>query len=244
MPDCWTRLGGSQFVNSTMLGRYTDYLVEEVVPMVDACYATRPGARGVVGKSSGGFGAMHLCLDHPGVFRACGSISGDVDFELGYAAEFLPALRGLVDHGMDPGAFLDAFLTDPTLRGDDHAVLSMIAMAACYSPNPASPLGCDLPFELHTGERIDAVWQRWLAFDPLQRIEAPAAQEAWRSLELLHLECGLKDQFHLQWGLRKLHGRLDALGIPHDHVEHPGSHFDINDRYPPLISKVARALAR
>ena len=244
MPDCWTRLGGSQFVNSTALGRYTDYLVQEVVPAIDTAYRTLPGARGVVGKSSGGFGAMHLTLDHPGVFRAAGSISGDVDFELACSTEFPAACRGLVDHGMDPAAFLEAFLASPVLKGDDHAVLNTIAMSACYSPTPDSQLGFDLPFDLETCTRIPEVWQRWLAFDPLHRIEAPAAQEAWRSLELLHLECGLKDQFHLQWGLRKLHGRLDALGIPHDHVEHSGSHFDINDRYPPLISKVARALTR
>lgn len=242
LPDCWTRLGGSQFVNSPSLGRYTDHLVDEVVPFVRAHHDALPGGVGVCGKSSGGFGAMHLSLDHPDVFRAAGSISGDVDFELGYAAEFPAACRGLVDHGTDPAAFLAAFLEDPTLEGDDHAVLNTLAMAACYAPTEADP-GFELPFDLHTCARRPEVWARWLAFDPLQRIEADGAQEAWRSLTCLHLECGLKDQFHLQWGLRKLSARLDALGIPHDHVEHPGSHFDINDRYPPLIDKLARALA-
>jgi len=240
MPDCWTRLGGSQFVNSDTLGRYTDYLVEEVVPFVRTHHKAQPDGVGVCGKSSGGFGAMHLSLDHPEVFRAAGSISGDVDFELGYGAEFPAACRGLV--GSDPAAFLEGFFADPTLKGDDHAVLNTLAMAACYSPAPDADLGLELPFDLDTAARRPEVWARWLAFDPLQRIEVPAAQEAWRSLTLLHLECGLKDQFHLQWGLRKLSARLDALGIAHDHEEHPGSHFDINDRYPPLIDKLARAL--
>ena len=52
----------------------------------------------------------------------------------------------------------------------------------------------------------------------------------------------MKDQFHLQWGLRLLTSKLSALGVPHDHIEHPGSHFDINDRYPPLIHKLASSL--
>ena len=90
------------------------------------------------------------------------------------------------------------------------------------------------------GKRIEAVWQRWLAFDPLQMVEAAA--ENLKRMKLLHLECGMLDQFHLQWGLRRLADKLTDLGVPHDHIEHAGSHFDINDRYPPLIDKLARAL--
>ena len=36
-------------------------------------------------------------------------------------------------------------------------------MSACYSPNLDSALGFDLPVDLRTGARIDAVWRRWLA---------------------------------------------------------------------------------
>src|SRR6267142_2912088 len=54
MPDCFTRYGGSQYLNSTATGRYQDHLVQELVPYVDARYRTLPGRdhRGVVGKSS------------------------------------------------------------------------------------------------------------------------------------------------------------------------------------------------
>ena len=38
------------------------------------------------------------------------------------------------------------------------------------------------------------------------------------------------------------HDSLVEAGIEHDHEEHPGSHFDINDRYGPVIDKLARAL--
>lgn len=242
MPDCWTRLGGSQFVDSACLGMYETYLVDEVVPFVREHHAVRPGF-GVCGKSSGGFGAMRLSMRHPDLFRAAASISGDVCFELGYGAEFPAALRGLLDHDSDPAKFLDAFFEDPTLKGDDHAVLNTLAMAACYSPTgPADGLGFELPFGLETCARKPDVWQRWLAFDPLEMIEDAAHQANWKQLACLHLECGVKDQFHLQWGLRRLSARLTELDIPHDHVEHPGSHFDINDRYPPAIDKLARAL--
>lgn len=242
MPDCWTRLGGSQFVDSPALGRYETYLVEEVVPRLRAEHDVAASGLGVCGKSSGGFGAMRLSMRHPDVFAAAASISGDVHFELGYAAEFPAALRGLVDHGMDARTFLDRFFANPVLKGDDHAVLNTLAMAACYSPSE-NELGFELPFDLHTCERVDAVWRRWLAFDPLVMIEDKAHQANWKQLRLLHLECGVKDQFHLQWGLRLLSQRLRQLDIAHDHVEHEGSHFDINHRYPPAIDKLARVLA-
>ncbi|MDG1499869.1 MAG: alpha/beta hydrolase [Planctomycetota bacterium] len=240
MPDCFTKLGGSQFVNSSCLGRYEDYVTQEVPAFVDERYPTLGASRGVCGKSSGGFGAMRLAMRFPEIFPAAGSISGDVNFDQGYGVEFPAALRGLVAHDMDPQKFLDGFFQEPTLKGDDHAVLNTLAMAACYSPNPDAPLGFDLPFEMRAGKRIEAVWQRWLAFDPLQMVEAAA--ENLKRMKLLHLECGMLDQFHLQWGLRRLADKLTDLGVPHDHIEHAGSHFDINDRYPPLIDKLARAL--
>src|SRR5262249_16950667 len=34
-PDCFSRLGGNQYINSAAIGRYEDYLVDEVVPLVE-----------------------------------------------------------------------------------------------------------------------------------------------------------------------------------------------------------------
>ena len=117
-------------------------------------------------------------------------------------------------------------------------MLNTLAMAACYSPDTDGELGFELPFDLETCARKPDVWQRWLAFDPLEMIEDAAHQANWKQLACLHLECGVKDQFHLQWGLRRLSARLTELDIPHDHVEHPGSHFDINEEALPVGTKV------
>src|SRR6266545_3547827 len=43
MPDCFTRYGGSQYLNSSATGRYEDHVVEELVPFVDARYRTLAG---------------------------------------------------------------------------------------------------------------------------------------------------------------------------------------------------------
>src|SRR3954468_8452065 len=34
-PDCFTSLGGNQYVNSSAIGNYADYLTREIIPFVD-----------------------------------------------------------------------------------------------------------------------------------------------------------------------------------------------------------------
>ncbi|MGH6877155.1 MAG: alpha/beta hydrolase-fold protein, partial [Rhizomicrobium sp.] len=62
-PDCFTKLGGNQYINSAGTGRWADFLLEEAVPFVERrfhCGGT--GRRGVFGKSSGGYGAITHAL--------------------------------------------------------------------------------------------------------------------------------------------------------------------------------------
>src|SRR5690554_3622287 len=70
MPDCLTRLGGSQYINSTATGRYEDHLIAELVPLIDTKYRTIADRehRVIMGKSSGGYGATVLAMRHPDLF--------------------------------------------------------------------------------------------------------------------------------------------------------------------------------
>ena len=79
----WTRFGGSQYINSAGMGRYEDYLIEEIVPLVDRNYRTLPDRdhRGIMGRSSGGFGAITQAMHHPEVFGAFACHSGDLYWE-------------------------------------------------------------------------------------------------------------------------------------------------------------------
>ena len=38
-PDCFTRLGGNQYINWAALGRYEDYLIQEIVPFVEGRFS-------------------------------------------------------------------------------------------------------------------------------------------------------------------------------------------------------------
>ena len=43
-PDCFTALGGNQYVNSSAIGNYADYLTREIIPFVDREFRTLASA--------------------------------------------------------------------------------------------------------------------------------------------------------------------------------------------------------
>src|SRR5919108_5938537 len=58
-PDCFTRLGGNQYINSAAMGAWEDFLLHEMLPAVEQRFGCGgAGRRGVFGKSSRGDGAI------------------------------------------------------------------------------------------------------------------------------------------------------------------------------------------
>ena len=72
LPDTFTIFGGAQYVDSSALGDYERYLVEEIAPYVNLNYRTLPGRehRAITGKSSGGYGAIVQAIRHPELWSA------------------------------------------------------------------------------------------------------------------------------------------------------------------------------
>jgi S-formylglutathione hydrolase FrmB len=242
-PDAFTHLGGSQYVNSSYLGRYADYVASELTAWVDAHFPTRRGARGVLGKSSGGFGALHLAMTQPGAFQAVASICGDCAFELCYLPELYAGLRALAPFGGRPERFLCAFGAGHRLDGPTHAALTMLALSAAYSPVARARKGAagfELPLDPRTAQLDSRVWARWLEFDPLRAAERHARELA--GLKRLVLECGSADEYNLAFAQRRLAQRLHRLGVPHRAREHPGGHGGLDDRVLACAIELARAL--
>jgi enterochelin esterase family protein len=243
LPDCFTHVGGSQYINSAGLGRYDDYIVKELVPLVDARYRTLPDARhrGVMGKSSGGYGALVLGMRHPDVFGAVACHSGDMFFDMCYTREFGPAIRSFRKAG-GLEAWYRKFHAAIRKRTEEFAALDVVAMAAAYSPNPAAPPAfCDLPFDPDTGEIQGEVWAKWKANDPLTLLDRHA--DALKALRLLFLDCGTDDEWYLDLGLRQFVRRLQALGVKHEVEEFDDGHMNIPYRYDVSLPKLAEALA-
>ncbi|MHC4838161.1 MAG: alpha/beta hydrolase-fold protein [Planctomycetota bacterium] len=230
-PACETRLGGSQYVDSPGTGPYMSYLLDEVVPAAEAEFGCGgEGRRVVAGKSSGGYGALTLAMRRPGYFRAVASHAGDMGFDMSHFRGFADALNCWAKYG-GPEAFVAGLAELEDFGFMEHAGIEGIAMAACYSPNPDAPLGVDLPVVPETGEIREEVFARWLEHDPLRMVEDPAHAAALRGLDVLYLDAGERDEFALQWGLKRMAKRLGELEIPAEVQYFPGGHFAMDDRY-------------
>jgi S-formylglutathione hydrolase FrmB len=246
MPDCYTSLGGNQYVNSPSLGQYADYLVEELVPLVSERYNVidAPAGRALFGKSSGGYGALYLSMHFPDTWGAAASHAGDAGFEWLFLPEFPGACSAINQAGGGIGAFLRKFWSSKQPGSGDFSALMVIAMAASYDPSPDEPWGIRLPFDLETLELDDQAWARWLEFDPLNMIDAPACQEALRGLRGLYLDVGTRDQYNIQFGNRRLARKLERLDIEFHYEEFDGTHSGIDWRLDTSLPFLAKALRK
>jgi S-formylglutathione hydrolase FrmB len=266
-PDCFTALGGNQYINSSAIGRYADYLVHELVPTVDREFrtlATRD-SRGCFGKSSGGYGAIVHAMKHPETWGAVANHSGDAAFDLCYRSDWPNTLNALarfaspprkpgridvarnaakLTPGVDDGRvqrFLQSIWRKERPGGGDVHALMNLAMAASYDPDPKAPNGFRLPFNLETGELIPQRWARWLAHDPVNMVQKHRA--ALRTLRGIWIDCGWRDQYHIHYGTRQLSLKLAQAGITHTYEEFDDTHSGIDYRMDRSLPFLTRSLA-
>ncbi len=242
LPDGFTRYGGSQYLNSSTTGRYEDYIAEELVAWIDARYRTIPApeGRGLFGISSGGYGSLMLGMRHPDTFAALACHSGDMAFDIVYGRDF-PAFCNGLNRAGGVEAWWQQFQAKTKRPGGDFDVLNILAMASCYSPDPAAPLGIALPVDPQTCERVPEVWSRWLEWDPVEFVDRYA--ENLLQLRLVHIEAGWRDEYNLHFGARILHRKLTERGIAHDYEEFDDGHRGLQYRYDVTLPKLAAALA-
>ncbi|MBI5631378.1 MAG: esterase [Elusimicrobia bacterium] len=231
IPDCFTAFGGSQYVNSSAVGRYEDHVVKELVPYFeDKLHLRRgPEGRAVMGKSSGGYGALSLGMKYPEVFGHALCHSGDMLFERCYGMDIPKFINCLDQRGGSAARLVREFLKSKRKDLLDHAAVNILAMAACYSPNPRSPWGFDFPFDTRTGELIPKTWARWREKDPVEAAQRFRAN--LKKLKTLYFDCGRRDEFCLHLGARKLSRVLKGLGVRHTYEEHDLGHFDMAERH-------------
>jgi S-formylglutathione hydrolase FrmB len=244
-PDGATALGGTQWIDAPAVGRYQSYVAEDVVACVEREVGTlaAPATRAVVGKSSGGYGALCLGRDRPDVFGFLGVHAGDACFEYCYLPDLPKAAAALL--GTEPAAWLEAAkrrARETKLGGADHPVLNVLAMAAHYSPRAGAPLGLELPFEPGTARLRPEVWERWLAHDPVRFV--PGAGAAFRRLSGAFLDSGTRDEFHLRWGTRMVAEALRAHAVPLQHEEFEDGHMGTSYRFEASLRWIAPRLRR
>jgi putative esterase len=241
-PDCFTKLGGNQYINSAAVGPWADVLLKEFVPLVERkfhCGGT--GKRGCFGKSSGGYGAIVHALLYPDFWSAAACHSGDMAFELCYLREFPALLRALAKQGGDIGKWIDAFYAAPKTKDSDVHYLMALAMCATYDPDITAPYGVRLPVDPKTCELIPERWKNYMAWDPLTLVETRG--NGLRALKALYIDCGDIDQYDLVYGARRFHRALERLGVAHVYEEFPDDHSSVDYRMDRSLPILAKALS-
>jgi pimeloyl-ACP methyl ester carboxylesterase len=242
--DCWTSLGGSQFLDSPATGRYHTYLCDEVVAWVDATYRTlaAPEHRGIAGKSSGGYGAMVTPMLRPDLFGGLATHAGDAVFEACYLPEFRESARALRDeYEGSYDRFWEDFRSRPAFSKDsDHVLLNSWCMAACYSADDDGTVR--LPFDTTTGELVPEIWERWLAKDPVRMVAKHA--DALRGLRAIYIDAGKKDEWYLDLGAEAFRRALADVGVTDVFFElFDATHMGIEYRYPLGVTYLAERLS-
>lgn len=237
--DCFTRFGGNQYINSSATGRYEDYIINEIVPFVDKTYNTSYHA--VWGTSSGGYGALVLGMRHPEIFQGLVDHSGDAAFEYCYLPDFPIAIDVLRKYKGAKRWLIDFWNKASNYDKKDFTTLSIISMAAHYSPNLNNPdLYIDLPFDTESGEFKESIWKLWREFDPINKVSD--FSDNLKKMKLLYFDCGINDEFNLTIGSRIFSKRCKDLGINHEYMEFEGGHFNTGYRYDTSLQQIWNAI--
>ena len=243
--DAWTAYGGSQFVDSPATGRYHSYLCDEVVPWVDGHYRTLADAahRAIMGKSSGGFGAMITPMLRPDLFGALATHAGDALYEMCYLPEFGRAARLLREYDGDIWRWWDDFRSRVSFtREADRPLLSLLGVSACFSAREDGTV--DLPFDPATGVLLPEVWQRWLDWDPVRM--APRYAGALLAQRAIWIDAGSRDDYYLDLGAAAFRAALRDVGVADEKIRFElfdATHAAIEYRYPLSLGWLCQRIA-
>lgn len=212
MPDGGNFLGGGFYRDSPVSGDWATYIVDELVAFVDGAYRTeaRRDARAITGHSMGGYGALHLAMERPGVF--------------GIAYAMSPCCLAPIE---DIGQANDVWQRIAEVESWDEVTAAAeqrdfwlvggFGMLTAFAPAPdAGPMFVEIPFGVVRDEKvvIEPLFSDYRERFPIHRLDA-----GWRalaSLDGLALDYGIADQFsHIPVASRRFSERLAELRVPH-----------------------------
>jgi S-formylglutathione hydrolase FrmB len=150
--------------------RNETYVLDHVVPFVDARFRTIASRRGraVDGVSNGGQGALLLAAKHPDVFGVAGGMSSNLD------ALTLPGL------GPPDGAYFRANHPIDLVAGLDHTPVILDIASRCTSTDPAAlcvTQAVDAAFLPANRAFVAALRSRRARVAPLDAVEADGAHQ-------------------------------------------------------------------
>ncbi len=221
VPNGRNAYSGSFWANSSVTGRWEDFVAHDLVAWTDAHFRTLPRAssRGLAGHSMGGYGSLLIAMDHPDVFGAVYALSA-----------CCLAMEG--DLGPTQNAWHRAMKLSarPELKEestmDDFWVAALVGMSAAFTPDPAGPpLFVVLPYREENRTLVPngdayAAFQSKLAINLI-----PAHISELLRLRGIVVDVGIEDEFsHIPAGTLAFSRELAEHGIPHVFELYRGDH--------------------
>ncbi|MGD0302493.1 MAG: alpha/beta hydrolase-fold protein [Bryobacteraceae bacterium] len=213
--DMNTPLGSSWYVNSPATGNWEDFMIQELVPYIDANFRTLPNrdSRGIAGDFMGGYGAIRFGMRHPDIF---GSV---------YALHPVGTGSGLLTMYSRPNWDLlaNAKSLDDVRKDGLSTIFTSIFQA--HLPNPEKPpLFIDL--QAHkSGDQlvIDSKVTERLRNNFFIESMIPQYADNLKSLRGFKFDWARNDgnQDHV-YANQALTHKLDEFGIPHEAEEYNG----------------------
>lgn len=244
-PDGTSKLGCSQYVNSSAFGNYMDYFCDELPKFIDSKFRTHGSRdfRAIAGHSSGGFGALVTGMMRPEAYSCILSSAGDSFYEVSLLRNITLSLIEIEKAG-SVEKFVSSFLENEnpkSLSSAQFETMLTIAMAPCYAPNVNHPpVYGDLFFELKTGTVIPEIWEKYMAWDPVRMVDRYAMN--LQKLKYIRLESGAQDEHALQFGHRQIAKKLTAHGIGFEFEEYPGKHGGHHWRFEGRVRRILEAM--
>ncbi|MEO2007040.1 MAG: alpha/beta hydrolase-fold protein [Candidatus Poribacteria bacterium] len=220
---------GLVLLNSTVFGRWEDFVVDELVPFIDGEYRTIPllQGRALMGHSTGGYGAMMLPLLHPGIWSAVGL--NDASVWGGCAAEMF----GRREPVADEFRAIDLLSEYASLSGVTRA---RIQMGVAIAPDPETSLGFHYPD--FSQSQLPKEWRDHCLQDHFTLFARHDALSALSTIVVGVADANAGTNYHPN--IRMLTA-LRQAGIEALHLEMPGTHG--GDR-PRRFLRLAQAVTR
>jgi enterochelin esterase-like enzyme len=213
IPNSDIALGSQWYANSPVLGNWEDFIVRDVVGLVDRQYRTvaRREGRALFGHSMGGFGALAIGFKHPDRF---GFVYASSPSRIAFTGTIAPG-----------AATWDSLARLTRWQDGSYDLRLAIGLAAALDGSRTDPrLFTELPFGTETDGAAQArARERWRAGMPLDLASA-MVRRGDRPPRIL-IEAGSSETAILE-ALGRLRGRLDSLGVSYADTTFPGGHID------------------
>lgn len=218
LPNSYTKYKGSFYTNSTLTGKWADYIAKDVVDYVDKHFRTisNKDSRGIAGASMGGNGALKMGMLFPDVFSSV------------YATT--PATLNWSD-GINTS--LDAFKIISDAKSDSVIVnnvsaMIMVDLGRTYSPDlNKPPFYADMPaYYIGDSLVIDTnVVNKWTQNFATNMIESHLG--ALKSLKAIKMDWGRNDASrHVPVTCLQFSKKLEWYGVNHFAEEYLGGHAE------------------